>query len=196
MLIFLGGAARTGKGILERRLLTEQRLPYFSVDVLKMGLARGAPEYAIDPDAGAIAVAERIWPLVREMSHNLISEASPYLIEGEILPAQVAWLRDEYPARVLGCFLGYPTISVEQKLSDLRRYGGHANDWPHSLPDDALRAIIEREIAFSQYLQAECAAHRMAFFDTSDQFLATHDQVVGYIEAALREPLPPYARAE
>ena len=56
MLFFIGGAARTGKGILARRLLVEQRLPYLSLDVLKMGLTRGVPEYEIDPDAGGIIV--------------------------------------------------------------------------------------------------------------------------------------------
>ncbi len=43
MLLFIGGAARTGKGILVRRLLAELRLPYLSLDVLKMGLTRGVP---------------------------------------------------------------------------------------------------------------------------------------------------------
>ena len=56
MLLFIGGAARTGKGMLVRRLLVERRMPYLSLDVLKMGLARGVPEYDIDPDAGGIIV--------------------------------------------------------------------------------------------------------------------------------------------
>jgi hypothetical protein len=74
MLLFIGGAARTGKGILVRRLLVDRQMPYLSLDVLKMGLARGVPEYDIDPDAGGIRVAERLWPLVREMSINLLEE--------------------------------------------------------------------------------------------------------------------------
>ena len=70
MLLFIGGAARTGKGILVRRLLAEMHLPYLSLDVLKMGLARGVPEYAIDPDAGGMQVAERLWPLVPRDEHE------------------------------------------------------------------------------------------------------------------------------
>jgi hypothetical protein len=62
--------------------------------------------------------------------------------------------------------------------------------------DQELRAIIDREIHFSRRLEAECAAHGMPFFDTSAQFAATHDRVVAAITAALREPLPPYARAD
>ena len=41
MLLFIGGAARTGKGILVRRLLVERHISYFSLDVLKMALRVG-----------------------------------------------------------------------------------------------------------------------------------------------------------
>ncbi len=82
MLFILGGAARTGKGIVAQRLLLTQRIPYLSLDVLKMGLARGLPGYPFDPNAGALIVAEQLWPVVREMSRNLIGEGVPYLLEG------------------------------------------------------------------------------------------------------------------
>lgn len=79
MLFFIGGAARTGKGILARRLLAALKIPYLSLDVLKMGLARGAPAYAMDPDSGAIQVAARLWPLVQEMSISLLHDRVDYL---------------------------------------------------------------------------------------------------------------------
>ena len=43
MLIFIGSTARTGKGMLVRRLLAEMQPPFLSLDVLKMGLERGWP---------------------------------------------------------------------------------------------------------------------------------------------------------
>src|SRR4051812_38221954 len=120
MLLFIGGAARTGKGMLVRRLLHELQMSYFSIDVLKMGLARGMPEWDLDPDAGGIVVAARLWPLVREMSHNLIAEGLDYALEGELLPQQVHALRCAYPAQIKACFLGYATITPTQKLYDIR----------------------------------------------------------------------------
>jgi hypothetical protein len=186
MLLFLGGAARTGKGLLSRRLLAELRVPSMSLDILKMGLARGAPEFPIDPDAGAVAVATRLWPIVREMCHNLIGEGVPYLIEGEVLPKQVAGLRDAYPSSVDACFLGYTAITPARKLRELRRHGGHSNDWPRELPDDAVLRIIEREIEFSRYLEAECRTHGFPYFDTSRDFLATQEHVVAHVREVLR----------
>ena len=186
MLFFIGGAARTGKGILARRLLKELGLPYLSLDVLKMGLVRGLPELGVDPDAGAIAVAERLWPLVREMSRSLLADQIPYVLEGELLPKHVAALRDAYPAQVSGCFLGYTAITPRQKLHNIRMYGGHPNDWPQSYSDEAVLAIIEREIAFSRYARTDCAFYHLAYFDTSKQFTVTLDQVVAYIRETMR----------
>ena len=183
MLLFIGGAARTGKGMLVRRLLVEMQMPFFSIDVLKMGLARGVPEYALDPDAGCIIVAEKLWPLVREMSINLLGEGVDYALEGELLPQHVDALRHNHPSQIKACFLGYATITPTQKLHDIRTYSGHPNDWPSTYADSALLNIITREIAFSQYLMDACARYSMRYFDMSHDFLQTLDQVVAYVQA-------------
>jgi hypothetical protein len=188
MLLFIGGAARTGKGILARRLVCEAQLPYLSVDVLKMGLTRGVPEYEIDPDAGAIAVAERLWPLVREMSHNIIADEVNYLMEGEILPKNVDALAAANPSRVAACFLGYRTITPAQKLREIRTFAGHPNDWPQTYSDDALLPVIHREIAFSAYLYAESVTHGFPYFDLSRDFALTIDQVVAHVKGIILDP--------
>lgn len=181
MLFFIGGAARTGKGILTRRLLAEQNLPFLSLDVLKMGLARGMPQMAFDPDAGGSLVAQQLWPLVREMCRNLLMEGLDYVFEGELLPALVASLRQEYPPQIKACFLGYAEIAPEQKMREIREHAGHPNDWPQEVNDADLLAIIKREIAFSRFLQAECARVHFPYFDTSHNFLATLDAVAATI---------------
>ncbi|MCB9422683.1 MAG: hypothetical protein H6667_22965 [Ardenticatenaceae bacterium] len=185
MLLFIGGAARTGKSILSRRLLTEIQFPFLSLDVLKMGLTRGAPEFTIDPDAGGIQVAERIWPLVREMSASLLHDGINYIFEGEILPQHVAALRDAAPSQIRACFLGYPTISPDKKLQEIRTHSGHPNDWPQEYNDSDLLTVVQREIIFSQYLQKECLQHRLRFFDTSHQFLPTLDAAAAYAQQSI-----------
>jgi hypothetical protein len=181
MLVFIGGAARTGKGMLVRRLLADMQMSYLSIDVLKMGLARGAPEYGLDPDAGGIIVAEKLWPLVREMSASLLGEGVDYAMEGELLPQHVAALRHAHPSHIKACFLGYTTITPTQKLHEIRTYSGHPNDWPSTYADAALLDIITREIAFSQYLMDECAKYGMCYFDTSRDFVQTREQVIAYM---------------
>jgi putative acetyltransferase len=187
MLLFLGGAARTGKSILARRLLAKFGLPYLSLDVLKMGLTRGMPELTLDPNAGAPAVAARLWPIVREMSRSLLYDRTNYVYEGELLPEFVADLQSRYAAQVHACFLGYATIDPAQKLHEIRTYTGHPNDWSLEYNDAELLPIILREIAFSQHVRAECARYQLPYFETSEQFLAAHAAVMEYVEGQLHQ---------
>lgn len=181
MLIFVGGAARSGKGILARRLLVARQFPNLSLDVLKMGLTRGVPEYDIDPNAGGPVVGERLWPLVREMSMTLLVEGIDYVFEGELLPQHVAILQEEFPRQVRACFLGYTSISPEQKLHAIRIHGGHPNDWPRDYTDADLLRVITREIAFSRALQTACARSGLRYFDTSTDFTAALDHAFVYL---------------
>ena len=181
MLFFIGGAARAGKGILVRRLLAERQLPYLSLDVLKMGLVRGRPEFALDPNAGGVQVAAWLWPLVREMSASLLHDQVDYVFEGEILPQDVAELRRVHPTQICACFLGYCAIEPSQKLREIRTYGGHPNDWPQEVADADLLTIIHREIAFSRYLRAECGRYNLPYYDVSHQFRLVLDEVVAYV---------------
>jgi hypothetical protein len=183
MLLFIGGAARTGKGIVVRRLLVEMQMSYLSLDVLKMGLTRGVPEYDIDPDTGPMVVAERLWPLVREMSFNLIEEGVHYAIEGELLPKHVDALRQAYPSQIKACFLGYATLTPAQKLREIRTHAGYPNDWSSDYSDPDLLNIISEMIAFSKYLMAECATYHLRYFDTSHSFVQTLDEVVAYVRS-------------
>ncbi len=41
MLYLLGGAARSGKSIIARRVMTHYQLPFFSLDYLSNGMAEG-----------------------------------------------------------------------------------------------------------------------------------------------------------
>ena len=65
---FHHGAARTAKAFW-RGDFAEKRMPYLSLDVLKMGL-RGVPEFAIDPDVGTLSSREAV--AARAMSMSLL----------------------------------------------------------------------------------------------------------------------------
>jgi len=81
------------------------------------------------------------------------------------------------------CFGEITSLTPTQKLHDIRTFSGRPNDWPSTYADSALLDIIAREIAFSRYLMDACARYTMRYFDTSQDFAATLDQVVAYIRA-------------
>ncbi len=182
MLLIIGGAARTGKGIIARRLLVEKHLPYLSLDIVKMALFYGVPDFGLDdPDAPTVVVAEKLWPLVRAMAIYMIRSGVPYIIEGdEVLPKHVHALMQHDQLPIKACFLGYREIEPVQKLREIRAYSGHPNDWPSERDDGSVLDVIHAKIAFSHYLHDECTRLGLPYFDTSHDFLQTLEQVMDY----------------
>lgn len=181
MLIIIGGPGRTGKGILSRRLLAELHQPYLSLDVVKMGLVNGIPEYGVDPEESTSAVAEKLWPLVRAMAVNMLETDVHYIIEGEILPHHVVELSERFPGQVRACFLGYADITPEQKLREMREFAGNPNDWTVDSSDEYVLDVIYEFIAFSRSLREECVRLSIPYFDTSREFLPTLDRAAEYL---------------
>jgi hypothetical protein len=124
MLYLVGGAARAGKSTLARRLVAQHQVPYFSLDVLLMGLARAWPQCGVDPDLPPQQGAAHLWPLIRALAVNLLEETPThptYLLEGDLLlPREVAAFREAYPGAVAACFLGYTRITPRAKLRQVR----------------------------------------------------------------------------
>ena len=52
MIILIAGASHTGKTVLAQKLMEKYRYPYFSIDLLKMGLIRSG-NTKLTPEDGA-----------------------------------------------------------------------------------------------------------------------------------------------
>jgi hypothetical protein len=74
MLYLLGGAARSGKPLLARRVLAEKRIPFFCLDHLVIGAAKTIPHLQIDLNSDDASVGERIWPLVKSTAAVIIKD--------------------------------------------------------------------------------------------------------------------------
>ncbi len=163
--------------------MRELSLPYFSVDPIKMALARAVPTYDLNTNASSIDVSEQLWPFLSAVIKNLIETGVPYLVEGEVLPKHVYELRQLLQVDVPACFVGYAELPVEQKLKEVRDHAGFPNDWTSEISDEALYALLNEGMEFSHYLQAECANLNIRYVDFSGNYDTAQQSVVSYFKA-------------
>lgn len=182
--MILGGASRTGKSLISRELLPRLGLPYLSIDPIKMALAKAIPSYPLDTDASSITVSEQLWPFIHALITNMHETGLSYLVEGEVLPWQVAQLSDQLGLAVPACFVGYKTISVTQHLTQIKRHYDLPNSWTVGMSDDELSALVEEGIEYSRYLSDECQRYGIYYQDFSVDFAAAKAKVIAYFEQA------------
>lgn len=80
MIILIAGASHTGKTVLAQKMLEKYKIPYFSIDHLKMGLIRSGNTNLTPEDD--VELGEYLWPIIREMIKTAI-ENSQNLVMSE-----------------------------------------------------------------------------------------------------------------
>ena len=171
MLYLIGGASRAGKTLLATRFLQHAGVPWLSLDVLRMGLARGAPTLGFNPDRDDFDEADRLWPIVREICGNVFEYEKPYCIEGACLrPTHAAELIACLEGRVRACFLGYPRIDAAEKVDLVRQHAGGPNDWLTNEPEAVIRKTIAAGAVRSEKIETQCRDLDLPFFDTGRNF--------------------------
>lgn len=84
MVILIMGASHTGKTVLAQNLLEKYKVPYFSIDHLKMGLIRSG-NTSLTPGDDA-ELKEYLWPIVKEMVKTAIENGQNLIVEGGYIP--------------------------------------------------------------------------------------------------------------
>ncbi|MGN1003125.1 MAG: adenylate kinase [Oscillospiraceae bacterium] len=90
MVLLLTGASHTGKTLLAQKLLETYKMPYLSIDHLKMGLIRSGNTTLTPEDDEALT--DYLWPIVREMVKTAVENGQNLIVEGCYIPFD--WEKD------------------------------------------------------------------------------------------------------
>ena len=90
MVILISGTTHTGKTALSQRLMEKYKIPYFSIDHLKMGLIRsGKTSLTVNDDE---ELTPFLWSIIKEMIKTVIENKQNIIIEGCYIPFD--WQKD------------------------------------------------------------------------------------------------------
>lgn len=84
MIILIAGASHTGKTALAQRLLEKYKYPYFSMDLLKMGLIRSGNTTLTPYDDKELQIY--LWAIVRDIVKTAIENHQHLIVEGCYIP--------------------------------------------------------------------------------------------------------------
>lgn len=185
MLYIVGGASRSGKSIISRRLLVEKQVPYFPLDVLISSIEDVRNDLGIFHGQDFIQKASQLWKhsITKNLFEHLALYESNYLVEGDcILPEQIHEIQQKFTdSQLRVCFIGYPELTSVEKLSIIRKYNDNLDDWTVKYDDKKMLEYIDEMIEYSKYLKSECEKYNIKFFNVSENFNETQDEIFNFL---------------
>lgn len=136
MIFLLAGASHTGKTALAQRLLERMRIPYLSIDHLKMGLIRSGHTSLTPADDDKLT--DFLWPVLREMIKTAIENGQHIIVEGCYIPFD--WAQDfeeAYLKHIRYCCLILSENYIRRNFDAIK---AHANDIEQRLDDSGCTA--------------------------------------------------------
>lgn len=131
MIILITGASHTGKTLLAQRLMEKYKFPYFSIDLLKMGLIRSGNTILTPEDD--VELMGYLWPIVREMIKTALENQQNLIVEGCYIPFR--WEEDfdsKYRNDIRFYCLAMTASYIDSHFDDIKKY---ANAIEHRLDD-------------------------------------------------------------
>ena len=145
MIYLITGASHTGKTNYAQRLLEKHKIPYLSIDHLKMGLIRSG-NTDLTPLSKDSALTSYLWPIVCEMVKTAIENDQSLIVEGCYIPHD--WQRyfeKEYLESINYCCLIMSEKYIKEHFADIKKY---ANVIEKRLADDvSIDELIADNIA-------------------------------------------------
>lgn len=113
MICIITGASHTGKTVLAQKLLRKYRIPYLSVDLIKMGLIRS--KYTTLTPLDDEALEAYLWPVVKEIIETAIENGQDLIVEGCYMPLG---LRKEFSPKYLPHIKLYCLVMTDAYLKE------------------------------------------------------------------------------
>ncbi|SER25777.1 AAA domain-containing protein [Gracilibacillus ureilyticus] len=182
MILLIGGPSSAGKTNMAQKLLERYHIPYLSLDHLKMGIYRSNRNCGYTPLDSEEKIAEKLWPIVKEMIKTMIENEQNQIIEGcYLLPELVEELMLEYPDDILPVYL----IFVEDYI--FTHFDSHILTY---------RSVIEnrgeeedRPVSYFIHehnkLKEKCIAYQSYYVEIKNNYEAEIEAVYEYIEGNL-----------
>lgn len=151
MIVLITGASHTGKTALAQRLMEKYKIPYFSIDHLKMGLIRSGRTVLTPEDDDALT--NYLWPIVREMIKTVVENGQSLIIEGCYIPFD--WQKDfesKYLEHIRYYCLAMSRDYIINHYSDIK---GCSNVIEKRLDDDSctMETLLRDNVQFLELAQ-------------------------------------------
>ena len=165
--ILIIGVSRSGKTRLAKKLKKENNYNYIPLDYFTSSLKRNFPSTNIKSNVVIDKESSKNLALLLSRVIEIIDfQEEKYIIDSAHLYPEDIIKYIDLDKWDIYC-LGYPNISKEEKLEQIRKYDKE-NHWTNKKSDTELLNTLSELINISKILEEQCKEYNINFIDTSN----------------------------
>lgn len=168
-----------------QNLLEKYKVPYLSIDHLKMGIYRSNKNCGFTPLDSTEFIGDKLWPIIREIIKTNIENNQNLIIEGcYILPHYIKEFEKSYAKKIIPVFLvfsaEYIKENFESKILKHRNVIEDRGEIEES--DDNITENIKEHHEFRK----RCVEAGVKYFEIDKNYEEEITEVYDYIETQKR----------
>lgn len=167
--IIIAGVPRAGKTTVCSKLANSLKYQHLAMDAVMIAFEEGLPQAGIKHTDrwDLVKTSEQIIKFVARMARTGNYDKLDYRLAFDlyhITPKDYSENVDRNCCDIY--FLGYPNITVEEKLKEIRKFDTQY-DWTSKREDDIVIEHLKDYIDISKWLEVECKKYNLPFVDVS-----------------------------
>lgn len=179
MIILIIGNGYMGKTLMAQNLLEKYKVPYLSIDHLKMGVYRSDMNCGFTPLDSTELIGDKLWPITKGIIMTNIENNQSLIIEGcYILPHYLRDFEKLYSNNIISIFLGYSTAYIKENFnSKIIKYRNVIEDRGDSGEENIIEYINEND-----EFRRRCLEAGEHLFEIKENYEEEIMKVYDYIE--------------
>lgn len=185
MVILIGGVSCTGKTLMAQTLLEKYKIPYLSIDHIKMGLIRGNKYCDFSATDDDVELSYKLWPIVKGIIMTNIENGQHIIIEGCYLPPEyIRNFEPEYLEQIIPLYIGFSKEYLEKHFNS--GIIEHRSEIEHKDCDDDYMNQ-DNFIKLHSRMKELCKKNNAKFFEINDDYIGEMTNVYNWIDEQVEE---------
>jgi len=168
MVILIAGASYVGKTNMAQKLLEKYKIPYLSIDHIKMGLYRSGNDYGFTPESDDEIITGKLWPIIKGIIMTNIENDQNIIIEGCYLPENINEFNENYLSKIIYFNIIFSekyirenifkNIYEKRNIIEKREYFIYKNE------------LVERYILENKKNKEKCIKNNIKYFEINGEY--------------------------
>jgi len=186
MVILIAGAGYVGKTLLAQKLLEIYKMPYLSIDHLKMGLYRSGFDYGFTPESKDEIITEKLWSIIKGIIMTNIENNQNIIIEGCYFPESINDLDKEYLNKTIFLYIIFSEQYIRNNI--LEKIVGNRSIIENRVYEfEGINDFMEKYILENKNNKEKCIKNGIKYFEIEKDYEKEIKNIYEWIEEKINE---------